>query len=419
MGARALALASGHRDLVVIDVGGTSCDIAFVAGGRVGEVSEYSIAGFDTYFPAVDVSSIGAGGGTVVWVDESGYPHFGPQSAGADPGPACYGRGGRQATVTDADLVLGYLNPAYFLGGRLSLYPDLAAQAIQENLATPLRIGLVEAALGIVSMANQRMADEIGLLIAQRGIDRRESVLVAGGGAGPVHGPFLAEELGIAKVLVPIAPGAFSAMGLLSVDVAHDYVRTDLALLGPMPVERLNEVFGQMEQQAVSDIAREGLPTDGMTFIRHLDVRYAGQGFELRVECPRPVASETEKALIGERFERLHAEVYGHAMPGEALEIVTYRLRAEVDVPKYPWDRAEAACEDSATGPPEPASQRSVHFPGHPAALLCPVFRREQLVRHRRLSGPAIIEQPDSTTVVPPGWDVGLERTGMILERRV
>jgi N-methylhydantoinase A len=186
-----------------------------------------------------------------------------------------------------------------------------------------------------------------------------------------------------------------------------------------MPLERLNENFGQMEQQAVSDIAREGLPTDGMTFIRHLDVRYAGQGFELRVECPRPVASETEKALIGERFERLHAEVYGHAMPGEALEIVTYRLRAEVDVPKYPWDRAEAACEDSAAGPPEPASQRSVHFPGKPAALLCPVFRREQLVRHRRLSGPAIIEQPDSTTVVPPGWDVGLERTGMILERRV
>jgi N-methylhydantoinase A len=416
MGARALAQCSRRENLVVIDIGGTSCDIAFVSGGRVSEISEYSIAGFDTYFPAVDVSSIGAGGGTIVWVDESGYPHFGPRSAGADPGPACYGRGGTEPTVTDADLVLGYLNPAYFLGGRIRLHPDLAENAIRERLATALGMDTIEAARGIVRMANQRMADEIGLLVAQRGIDVRESALVAGGGAGPVHGPFLAQELGIRTVLVPLAPGAFSAMGLLSVDVAHDYVQSDLVLLGDVPATRINEVFGALQARAAAEIQSEGLPGDGIRFHWDMDIRYAGQGFELRVECPCPVSGEAEKQLIGRRFERLHEEVYGHAMPGEALEIVSYRLRAEVDIPKYAWDHGRGPFPANP-GPTPVEAWRPVYFPGVREAVSCPVYRRESLAHQAALSGPAIIEQPDSTTVVPVGWDIRLEPTGIILER--
>ena len=178
--------------------------------------------------------------------------------------------------MTDADLVLGFLNPAYFLGGRVTLRPELAEKAIQEGLAKHLKTDVIEAAKGIVGMANQRMADEISVLVAQRGVDLREAVLVAGGGAGPVHAAFVAEELGIRKVLAPQAPGAFSAMGLLSVDVAHDYLRSDLALLHELSIEQLNEIFGEMEASAASEIGAEGLPTDGIRFIRRIDIRYAG-----------------------------------------------------------------------------------------------------------------------------------------------
>ena len=418
MGAYQLGKLGSLDDLVVIDMGGTSCDIAFVTEGRVSEISEWEVAGYDAYFPAVDVTSIGAGGGTIVWVDDAGYPHFGPQSAGADPGPACYGKGGTEPTVSDADLVLGFLNPSYFLGGRVPLHPELAEKAIKEGLAKHIGQDVIQAAAGIVGMANQRMADEISVLIAQRGIDLRESVLVAGGGAGPVHATFVAQELGIQKVLVPQAPGAFSAMGLLSVDVAHDYLRSELTLLHELPKERINQVFQEMEQAAASDIAAEGLPAKGIRYIRRLDIRYAGQGFELVVDVPGPITSDAKKQEIGNSFEAQHQFMYGHAMPGEALEVVSFRLRAEVDIPKFDWLRhtGEANGGDRAAEP-KAGGRRSVHFPGSDTAIDCPVFRTDRLPFGRTIPGPAIVEQPDTTIVVPTEWSMRTDQIGLVLER--
>ena len=415
MGAYQLGKLGGLDNLVVIDMGGTSCDIAFVTDGRVNDISEWEIAGYDAYFPAVDVTSIGAGGGTIVWVDDADYPHFGPQSAGAEPGPACYGKGGTQPTVTDADLVLGFLNPSYFLGGRVQLHPELAEKAIQEGLAKSIHTDLVEAAKGIVGMANQRMADEISVLVAQRGIDLREAVLVAGGGAGPVHAAFVAQELGIKKILVPLAPGAFSAMGLLSVDVAHDYLRSNLALLHNLTPEQINQAFGEMEKTAIADIAAEGLPSEGIRFIRRMDVRYAGQGFELLVDVPGSVTSESQKEEIGKQFETLHQAMYGHAMPGEALEVVSYRLRAEVDIPKYEWNRESDGADSAREGTVE--NRRTVYFPGSKSPVDCAVYRTENLPLDRVISGPAIVEQLDTTTVVPPEWTMRMDRVGLFLER--
>lgn len=414
MGAYQLGKLGGSENMVVIDIGGTSCDIAFITEGRVNEISEWEIAGFDAYFPAVDVTSIGAGGGTIVWVDDAGYPHFGPQSAGADPGPACYGSQGTEPTVTDADLVLGFLNPSYFLGGRVTLRPELAEKAIQEGLAKHLKTDVIEAAKGIVGMANQRMADEISVLVAQRGVDLREAVLVAGGGAGPVHAAFVAQELGIRKVLAPQAPGAFSAMGLLSVDVAHDYLRSDLALLHELGVSQLNEIFGEMEASAASEIGAEGLPTDGIRFIRRIDIRYAGQGFELLVDLPSGKVDEKTKKEIADRFESMHQSMYGHAMPGEALEVVSYRLRAEVDIPKFDWGK-NLSSSGVANGTPE--SHRPVHFPGSQGPVECPIYKTEQLPSQQTIPGPAIVEQADTTIVVPPGWSMKMGQAGLALEQ--
>lgn len=414
MGAYQLGKLDGSENMVVIDIGGTSCDIAFITEGRVNEISEWEIAGYDAYFPAVDVTSIGAGGGTIVWVDDAGYPHFGPQSAGADPGPACYDRQGTEPTVTDADLVLGFLNPSYFLGGRVTLRPELAEKAIQEGLAKHLKTDVIEAAKGIVGMANQRMADEISVLVAQRGVDLREAVLVAGGGAGPVHAAFVAEELGIRKVLAPQAPGAFSAMGLLSVDVAHDYLRSDLALLHELSIEQLNEIFGEMEASAASEIGAEGLPTDGIRFIRRIDIRYAGQGFELLVDLPSGKVDEKAKQAIADRFESMHQSMYGHAMPGEALEVVSYRLRAEVDIPKFDWGK-NLSSSGVANGTPE--SHRSVHFPGNKGPVECAIYKTEQLPSQQVIPGPAIVEQADTTIVVPPGWSMKMGQAGLALEQ--
>ena len=207
-------------------------------------------------------------------------------------------------------------------------------------------------------------------------------------------------------------------MGLLSVDVAHDYLQSNLALLHDLTPEQINKAYGEMEKTAISDIAAEGLPTEGIRFIRRMDVRYAGQGFELLVDVPGSVTSESQKEEIGKQFETLHQSMYGHAMPGEALEVVSYRLRAEVDIPKYDWSR-ESDGADAAASARELTveSRRTVYFPGSKSPVDCAVYRTENLPFDRVISGPAIVEQPDTTTVVPPEWTMRMDRVGLFLER--
>ena len=302
--------------LVTLDMGGTSCDIAFIEGGAPLEVTEGTVARRQLDVPALDLTTISAGGGSIVWIDRAGFFYVGPQSAGADPGPVCYGRGGANPTVTDADIVCGFLNPDYFLGGSQKLDADAARAALEAKIAKPLNMTVAEAAAGIRRIVDMRMADEVRVFAARRGVDLGEFALLPFGGAGAVHAAAVAEELGMRRIIVPARPGAFSALGLLCTDVLHDYIRSELRRARPArPGPRRGDVSrdrGEGGERA----CRGGPRPERGRFERDLDMRYAGQGYELRV----PLGGLWQKALDGNalaavrgRFDEIHERIHGHA----------------------------------------------------------------------------------------------------------
>ncbi|HEV7666161.1 MAG TPA: hydantoinase/oxoprolinase family protein [Chloroflexota bacterium] len=415
-GARLAAL-DDLGSLITIDIGGTSCDIAFIERGQPLEVTDSEIAQRELSVPMLDVTAIGAGGGTVAWLDAAGGLNLGPQSAGAVPGPVCYGHGGEKPTITDANVVLGYLNPEYFLGGRLRLDREAAADAIRERIGKPLALEAVEAAHAMVQIINTRMADKIRILASQRAITLPDFTLVAGGGAGAVHAAAVADELGLRRVVSPPNPGAFSALGLLCTDVVRDYVQSEVRLLCSTGIDHVQAIFDSLEERARRDLRQEGFGTDVLPrLIREIDVRYAGQGFELRVPVSSGPLHDTEKATVTSLFNDLHHRLRGHSAAGEPLEIVSYRLRAEVAVPQYePQPAANPPCATPAAE--ACVGTRVVSFGRGEAAHLARIWRREQLTFGNVLDGPAIVEQVDATTVIPPGWSARLDAYGnLILE---
>ena len=273
----------GARGIVTLDMGGTSCDIAFIEGGAPLEVTEGVVARRQLDIPALDLTTISAGGGSIVWIDRAGFLSVGPQSAGADPGPVCYGRGGANPTVTDADIVCGLLNPDYFLGGTQKLDAAAARAALEAKIAKPMKMSVTEAAAGIRRIVDMRMADEVRVFAARRGVDLGEFALLPFGGAGAVHAAAVAEELGMRRIIVPARPGAFSALGLLCTDVMHDYIRSELGALDRLDPAHAEEIFREIEAKAATELAEEGLDPSAAVFERELDLRYAGQGYELRV----------------------------------------------------------------------------------------------------------------------------------------
>src|SRR5438876_897986 len=277
-----LAREDAQRGLVTLDMGGTSADIAFIEGGAPLEVTEGVIARRQVDVPALDMTSISAGGGSIAWIDGAGFLNVGPQSAGADPGPACYGRGGLRPTVTDADLVCGYLNPDYFLGGAQKLSVAASRAALKAHVGDPLQMHVTAAAAGIQRIVDMRMADEVRVFAAKRGVDLSAFTLLPFGGAGAVHAAAVAEELGMRRILVPARPGAFSALGLLCTDVVHDYIRSELRSLAEVTAEHAEEIFAQLEAKARAELAAEGMNAAAARFARELDLRYTGQGYELR-----------------------------------------------------------------------------------------------------------------------------------------
>ena len=403
----------GRSRLIAMDMGGTSCDIAFIEDGAPLEATEGTIAGRKLDVPALDIATISAGGGTIARVTASGRLTVGPDSAGADPGPACYGLGGSQPTVTDADLVSGFLNPGHLLGGATALDREAAERAVA-TAAGPMGLTPREAASGIVRLINARMADEIRVQAANKTVALGDSCLVAFGGAGPVHAAMVAGELGIARVLVPPRPGAFSALGLLCSDIVHDYIRSEIAALDGLPAEHAESRFRALEAQAERELAEEGLGDAGCEFVRELDLRYAGQGYELRtplagLDC-RPV---TRAGLAGvqKRFHALHLRLHGHSAPDSTIELVSFRLRALVPVakPEPGGDGAEAA--------PGAEGSRAVTFDGR-SEWQAPV-RRRGAIGGAAMPGPLIVEQVDATTLVPPAWSAHRDRFGnLVLEPR-
>jgi N-methylhydantoinase A len=413
-----LAERDAGRGLVTLDMGGTSADIAFIEGGVPLEVTEGVIARRQIDVPALDMTTISAGGGSIAWVDGGGFLNVGPHSAGADPGPACYGRGGTRPTVTDADIVCGMLNPDYFLGGAQKLDVAAAAGALEAHVAKPLRMSVREAAAGIRRIVDMRMADEVRVFAAKRGVDLTAFTLLPFGGAGAVHAAAVADELGMRRILVPPRPGAFSALGLLCTDVVHDYIRSELLPLDAVAPAHAEAIFRALEAKAREEIAAEGLDARQARFARELDLRYTGQGYELRTPLDGLFADAlTADSLLRarERFDERHAQLHGHAAKERPVEVVSYRLRLRVAVPKYePRDEAIPA----SPRPPEAKGRRTIHLDGanvHEAVL----YERDALDVGAALEGPAIVEQFDATTVIPPGWRAQVDpRRNLILEKR-
>jgi N-methylhydantoinase A len=406
--------------LVTLDMGGTSCDIAFIEGGAPLEITEGVVARRQLDVPALDLTTISAGGGSIVWIDRAGFLSVGPQSAGADPGPVCYGRGGDNPTVTDADIVCGFLNPDYFLGGTQRLDAEAARAALESRIAKPLRMTLAEAAAGIRRIVDMRMADEVRVFAARRGVDLSEFALLPFGGAGAVHAAAVAAELGMRRIIVPPRPGAFSALGLLCTDVLHDYIRSELCPLDRLAPAHGEAIFGELESKAAGELAAEGLDPAAAMFEREFDMRYAGQGYELRV----PLTGLGRGTLDGDtlvgaraRFDAVHERIHGHAAKEKGVEIVSYRLRVRVNVPKF----SPRALDVRPAAPPAPAAikgRRRVFFAAD-APTDTAIYDRDRLDVGADFAGPAIIEQFDATTVVPHAWSACVDRYGdLILDRK-
>ena len=422
-GAQAGAYLSGEysqKGIVTLDMGGTSADIAFIEGGEPLEVTEVVVARRPLGVPALDLTTISAGGGSIAWIDRGGFLCVGPQSAGADPGPACYGKGGDNPTVTDADIVLGYLNPNYFLGGSQNLDIVASEGALEEKVAKPLGMNVREAAAGIRRIVDLRMADEVKVFGAKRGVDPQDFCLLPFGGAGAVHAASVAEELGIVRIFVPPRPGAFSALGLLCTDIVHDYVRSELRPMELVTPEHAEEVFKALEARGTVELEQEGITPDGAYFDRELDVRYTGQGYELRVSLDGLAQSGglsiEDLNTARERFDDRHAQIHGHAAKDRAVEIVSYRVRLRVAVPKYePVVSSEVKEKSAPSGSVK--GMRMVYFNAGEATETT-LYERDQLPIGVKIEGPAIVEQFDSTIVIPPSWVGNIDGYGNLILSR-
>jgi N-methylhydantoinase A len=390
----ALARGTGRRNFVTLDIGGTSTDISVIADARASETSSGRIAGQDVGTPMLAVHTLGAGGGTVAWIGRDGLMKVGPQSAGAAPGPACYNRGGTAPTVTDANLILGALGTKSVLGGRMALDRRLAEQAIMD-VARPLGLDLVTAAAGIVKIVNTNMAVDLRLAFQSRGEDPRRFALLAFGGAGPLHAAYLARDLGIPEVVVPLHPGLTSAMGLLQTDVRHLYLRSAVGLLSSYPVDEINAIFAELRRRATDDVSEEGLDVAELRIKQQIDLRYLHQGYHLTVDGPDGEITQTHKQPIKAAFDDLHRRTYGASAPEEDAELVTLRVVSEVPVPHLRLPRIAAGrVADARIGERPLYDLTTAEFAN------AYVYDRARLGADYRIAGPAIVEQYDSTTVV-------------------
>ena len=395
-----VARAAGYENAVSLDMGGTSTDIALGQQGRVLETTTGRIGDWELAVPMLMINTIGAGGGTMATVEAGGGLRVGPESAGADPGPVSYGKGGTQPTVTDANLVLGFLNAESKLAGRVALDKAGAYRAIEE-MGERLGLTTLQTAEGIIRIINAKMEEGIRAVSTEQGYDLRDFVLVAFGGAGPVPSGRLAADLKMPRVIVPPAPGVTSALGLLMADPRRDYVRSRLRLMSELDADELSATMRDLRGQAEREFLAEAYTLDQMRLEFTIDIRYLGQGYELTI----PLGSES--AVTGEdvaaaraRFDAVHEQMFGHAAPDEEAEAVNYRLRASAVVPKASLQRRPPA---TTTADAARAGEREVCFDAAEGLAPCPVYDRALLEPGHRIEGPAIVDQLDSTTVVYPG----------------
>jgi N-methylhydantoinase A len=422
-GAARLGAALGEGNLIVFDMGGTTAKAALVEAGRPSLTTEYEFregistssrfikaGGYMLKVPAIDIAEVGTGAGSIAWIDEGGLLRVGPQSAGARPGPACYGTGGTRPTITDANVVLGYLNPAHLAGGELALRADLARAAIERDVAGPLGLGLLEAAQGIRDVANASMARAIRAVTIERGRDPRDFTLVAFGGSGPVHAVDVAAALDVRRVLVPVAPGVFTAVGMLATDVEHHFVRAAGGLLADDAARaRAQHRLDELEAEALATLAAEGYPSARTRREAQADLRYVGQASELVIPIPGGRLDRARLPELTAAFQREYTATYGYASD-EPLELVNVRVVA-TGVREHRLDFRDVTVMAAPGGS---AGRRPVHFARGAVEVDTPVVGRAAVGPAPR-PGPLVVEEYDSTVVVPPGATVRRDRFGNLL----
>jgi N-methylhydantoinase A len=387
------------RNLITVDMGGTSFDVCLIKDGEPCTTLETAVAGvYHLRLPLIDIHTIGAGGGSIAWLDKMNVLHVGPQSAGADPGPACYGRGGAEPTSTDADLLLGYLNPQYFLGGEMTVDIELARKAIKEKIADPLKTGVIEAARAIRKIIDHSMSDAISRVSVQRGEDPRKYTLVAAGGAGPVHAAALAKPLSIHQILIPKNSSIFCAIGSIIADLRHDLVRSVVTKTGEANVAGLNEAFQSIKGMGDSYLEREGIASKDRYYRKSIDMRYKGQFHEVELPISEAELSQEEIQHIIEDFHKRHEELYAYRDEVET-EMINLRLAA---LGKVVPPTRKAKPFNSQDPSKYIKGQRDVYFEEKFGFVSTFIYDGDQLAVGNIVKGPAIVEQRTTTTVVPP-----------------
>jgi N-methylhydantoinase A len=409
VGAAEVGRVAGFENLVTFDVGGTSTDVSLVHDGKPLFSSHRAVADYPVRAPMIDIHVIGAGGGSIAWMDDAGALKVGPRSAGADPGPAAYARGGGEPTITDAQIVLHRLDPVALLGGRLAVDEGRARSAIYQKIARPLGLTLEAAAEGVIRIANANMTRAIRSVSTERGYDLAEFVLFAYGGAGPLHGTDVAADCGIPVVVVPQEPGTMCARGMLLTDITFDFVRSEIAEVTPETWKRVCELFTAMEREAQAWLEREHVAAAERSFRCDIDARYQGQNFEVVV--PMRAIRPNGGADFVRAFHAAHAREYGYDVPERAVEIVNCRLKAVGRVEKAPLRPL-----DVKRTPHLPISgQRAVYHGPHHGWLETPIHARGHLPAHAVVVGPALVEEMSSTTLIAPGQTATIDAIGNIV----
>ena len=418
----------GYRDLISLDMGGTTAKTGLIQDSMPRVTKDYEVGhsaragtgasrggGYPIRTPVIDLVEIGAGGGSIAWVDSGGALRVGPQSAGADPGPACYGKGGTEPTVTDANMVLGRLNPDYFLGGEMSIDVEAAHQAIQEKCAHPFGMTVAQAAHGIVEIANAAMVDALHLISVRRGYDPRDFALMAFGGAGPLHANRIAAEAQIPTTIIPLSPGITSALGLLVTDLKHDYSLTLIRRADEIEPGEVQAAYEKMEQQGWTTLRQEGIPPESIAFLRQVDLRYVRQSYELTVPVPAGNFTSSEVKRLVDQFHLEHDRTYGFSAPDEPAEFVNLRLTA---IGKIIKPCLRELGESDADPAPALKGHRPVYFGETGGYVDCPIYDRYALGVGCLVVGPAIVEEIDSTTVIHPGYQARVDKFGNLLLTR-
>ncbi|MBN2324335.1 MAG: hydantoinase/oxoprolinase family protein [Spirochaetes bacterium] len=414
IGAAVIGRIADEKNVISFDVGGTTAKTSLIEGGEPRITTGYRIewskgfAGYPVLVPTVDIVEIGAGGGSIAWVDSAGALHVGPESAGADPGPACCGWGGKKPTVTDANVLAGRINPRYFLGGEIPLYEKLAREAMRP-VADSIGVTVEEAAMGVIRLADSSMVNALKLVSVRRGYDPREFCIVAFGGGGAMHAAALVRELKVKKAIVPTNPAVFSAWGMLMTDLRQDFVKTCIRRTDRVDSAELSRFFDEMEGRARDSLKRQQIPGGRVVYRRSADMRYAGQEHTVSVPLPGGAVTPEKLSLIDERFHRLHERAYAFRLD-TPIELVNYHLTAFGVVDKPDLKKVDGRALDLAGAC---KGRRRVNF-DELGFHECETYERELLPVSERIAGPAVVEEPASTCIVFPGQSLARDEYGFL-----